>query len=51
MFRIAPVQPQDATGDVKVLAVSPQALRGYLGFSGALAAGLSRRPNGNSWRS
>ena len=57
MFRIAPVQPQDATGDVKrafdaveasfgsvpngvkVLAVSPQALRGYLGFSGALAAG------------
>src|SRR5262245_20560778 len=57
MSRIAPVQPQDATGDVKrafdavaanfgavpngvkVLAASPQALRGYLGFSGALAAG------------
>src|SRR5262245_36473843 len=57
MSRIAPVQPETATGDVKrafdvvaasfgsvpngikILGTSPHALRGYLGFSGALAGG------------
>ena len=57
MSRIAPIEPNSATGSVKraldavranfgfvpngvkVLATSPHALRGYLGFSGGLVAG------------